>query len=438
MAGAAPRMQGDHRLHVNPLLEVSDFDSSADKPMLLCTLPVADEHARFAVPAVYMSLVSQFDGTKSTDEAIAAFLADHPQYEAAWVRRLLEQSLIPKGLLILPEQDPRNAATRKQSRRAFLYLKLPIIGPGLVDPIASRLAFLFHKVTLSLGLLAFIASHVYVYGFLVDTSKIDFNALNAGSILILMLLSTLGTLCHEFGHASAAAHYGCRRMTIGWGLYIIYTVLWTNVSDAWKLPRQQRAIVDIGGVYFESIFLLLMLALYLQTGNQIFLFAFIFIDLSIATTFNPFLRMDGYWLMSDLFGIVNLRSQQMLWLRGLLSRWFGDGSEASDGGLTPRARRILGLYTILGVFFLGYILTVIYKVVVLNVLWAFPGMVQDLWVDAADGIAITALLGGLLELAWRLLLLFGATVTLYSFAMGGWNLVRQFRAARATLVGRGA
>lgn len=431
-------MQSVDRFHVNPLLEVSDFDSSADKPMLLCALPSGDEYARFAVPAVYMDLVRQFDGTRTVDEAVDAFLAGNPRYERDWVGRLLEQSLIPKGLLLREDQDPRNAATRKQSKRAFLYIKLPIIGPGFVDPVARCLSFMFNKAALWLGLLLFIASHIYVYGVLVEPGKIDFNTLNAGSILLLMLLSTLGTLCHEFGHASAAAHYGCRKMTIGWGLYIIYTVLWTNVSDAWKLPRKQRAVVDVGGVYFESLFLLLMLGLYLYTGNQIFLFAFIFIDLSIATTFNPFLRMDGYWLMSDLFGIVNLRSQQMKWLRGMLSRWFGDGSEASDGGLTPVARRVLGVYTLLGMVFLGYILTVIYKMVVLNVLMAFPGMVRDLWLDAKDGIAALTLLGGLLELAWRALLLFGASVTLYSFARSGWGLFQQFRAARATLAGRSA
>lgn len=427
-------MDGDSSPFVNPLLEVSDFDSAAGKPMVLCALPSAGEPVRFALPKTYMDLIREFDGGKNIDQAIDGFLERNSgSYEREWLLRLVNESLIPKGLLVYSHQDPACVAVSSQPSRAFFYIKLPIIKPDVVDPIAQHLKFLFKPLALALGLLLFIASHIYVYGVLLGQQSVNFNELNAGSILILMLLSTVGTVFHEFGHASAAAHYGCRRMTIGWGLYIIYTVLWTNVSDAWKLPRRQRVVVDIGGVHFESLFLLLMLALYMYTGNSIFLFAFVFIDLSIATTFNPFLRMDGYWLMSDLFGIVNLRNQQVLWLRNIASRWFGDGSQTSESDLSRKAKWALGIYTVLGIFFLAYIFKVIYEVVILSIVTAYPGMVGDLWTSIQTGMNGFDILGAVVELFWRGLVIFGAIVTLYSFAKGGLRLFGELLTARLGL-----
>ncbi|MGH8080115.1 MAG: hypothetical protein ACREP7_06030, partial [Lysobacter sp.] len=388
---------------------------------------------RFAIPAVYMELVEEFDGERSTEEAIDAFIERKPGlFQKDWLRRLVDQSLIPKGILVNEHQDPSRAGVSTQSKRAFLYIKLPIIKPGVVDPIAKRLSFMYRREAMILGLLAFIASHVYVYAVLLREQHVNFNQLDAGSILLLMLFSTVGTLCHEFGHASAAAHYGCRRMTIGWGLYLIYTVLWTNVSEAWKLPRRQRAIVDIGGVYFESIFLLAMLGLYLYTGNIIFLFAFIFTDLSIANTFNPFLRMDGYWLMSDLFGIVNLRKQQIVWLQSITYRLFGGGTPPVQSNLSPRAKWVLGIYTVLGSIFLVYILTVIFRFVVLNVLGAYPTLLAEFWQNLQGGMTFLQFLNGFLEIFWRTLMLFGASVTLWSLARGGINLAGKLRVVRAT------
>lgn len=419
-------------LIMNPRLEVSSFDSDAAKPMVLCTLPSTGDPIRFALPAIYLELVRELDGRRTTDAAIDAFLARHPDaFAREWLHRLVEKSLLPKGIVMRPEDDAGRVAVSQQSARGFLYIKLPIIPPRVVDPIARRLGFLFHPIALALGLMLLIASHVVVYGVLLQHQHVDFSRLDAGAILVLLLLSTLSTFCHEFGHATAAAHFGCRGMTIGWGLYLIYTVLWTNVSEAWKLPRRQRAVVDIGGVYFESGFLLALVGLYLATGNPIFLFAFIFTDISIAMTFNPFLRMDGYWLMSDLFGIVNLRRQQTLWLRGILARWFG-GAPPEPSGLSQRARRALAVYTVLGVVFLGYLFKVVYEVIVLNTVASYPAILESFWIKLRDGMGALEITGGFIEVLWRTLLIVSAIVMLWGLARRLIGLVASVRAIRAT------
>lgn len=415
-------------------MEVSDFDSDSDKPTVLCVVPSARDPVRFALPAAYMDLIAEFDGERTSEQAIDAFMARKPgQYRREWLQRLVEESLLPRGILVNADQNHMHAGLRKQPDRAFLYLKLPIIRPVVVEPIARMLGFLYRREVMLLGLIAFIASHLYVYGVLIREQKVDFNQLDTAAILLLMLFSTLGTLCHEFGHAAAAARYGCRRMTIGWGLYLIYTVLWTDVSEAWKLPRRQRAVIDIGGVYFESFFLLLMLGLYLHTGNIIFLFAFVFIDLSIANTFNPFLRMDGYWLMSDLFGIVNLRNQQVLWVKSIAHRLFGAEPPPAQPDLTRKAKWVLGTYTVLSTLFLGYIMVVIFRFVVLNVVDEYPGMLAAFWQRLVAGMGVMQFLSGFLEIFWRTLMLFGAAVAVWSLLRSGQKIFNQLRTVRASV-----
>jgi putative peptide zinc metalloprotease protein len=425
-------MTEDQRPFANPLLEVSDFDSDSSTPLTLCVIPSADEPVRFAIPALYMELVKQFDGERTDEEAIDAFLERHPgSFEREWLRRLVRQSLLPKGVLVHAHQDPSRVAVSSQPKRAFLYIKLPIFPPSVVEPVARCLSFMFKWPALLLGVLLFVAAHVYVYGVLIQQQNVDFNQLNAASILLLLLLSTLGTLCHEFGHASAAAHYGCRRMTIGWGLYIIYTVLWTNVSEAWKLPRRQRAMIDIGGVYFELIFLLLMVALYVKTGNLVFLFAVIMIDVNIVMTLNPFLRMDGYWLMSDLFGIVNLRQQQTAWVEEVLAKLFGGRAPTARSNLSTRAKWTLGIYSVTGSVFLIYLLTVIFKFVILNVAGAYPTLLQEFWRDAVAGMSVLELFSRFIEMFWRTLMLMGAALMLLSLGKGGIRMATRILASKA-------
>ena len=408
---------------MNPLLETCDFDSDARSPMVLCVVPSSGDPVRFAMPAIYLELARLFDGQRTPEQAIDAFLKRHPaQFERSWLGRLVEQSLLPKGLLVHSHQDPSCVGTSTQPKRAFLHIKLPIIPSPVVDTVAARLSFMFHPKILLFGLALFFLSHGYVYGALIRRQDVDFNQLDAGSILLIMLFSTLATICHEFGHASAAAHYGCRKMTIGWGVYIIYTVLWTNVSEAWKLPRKQRAVVDIGGVYFESLFMLVLLGTYIATENNVYLFAFVFIDLSIITTLNPFLRMDGYWLVSDLFGIVNLRKQQSDWFEEILSKLFGRPS-VRKANLNERAKWVLGIYSIAGVTFMAYLMTVLFQIVVFDVAAALPGRIVQFGNDVEAGTALLELLSAALEIFWRMLMLFGATIMIVRFLKKIANMV---------------
>ncbi len=150
-------------------------------------------------------------------------------------------------------------------------------------------------------------------------------------------------ILHELGHAYTAKRYGCRVPSMGVAFLVLWPVLYTDTSDAWKLPSQrQRLLIGAAGMRVE-----LMLAVlatfawsFLPDGpvqSAAFVLATTTWVLMLLINLNPFIRFDGYFLMSDIAEIENLQDRAFA-----LARWrmreilFGFGhpppEEVSRGG----------------------------------------------------------------------------------------------------------
>lgn len=125
-----------------------------------------------------------------------------------------------------------------------------------------------------------------------------------------LLLGVLGTFVHELGHAAACRRFGCRHGALGFGVYFAFPVLYMELDDCWRLPRLQRAVVDAGGMYAQVLFALVLLLVGALTGSWPSVAGAAGVTLvSVAMNANPLLRFDGYWLLSDLTGVANLRAR---------------------------------------------------------------------------------------------------------------------------------
>ncbi len=54
------------------------------------------------------------------------------------------------------------------------------------------------------------------------------------------LLFLLSIVIHEFGHAGASVKYGASPAGIGFALYLIFPVFYSDVTVSWKLKSKQR------------------------------------------------------------------------------------------------------------------------------------------------------------------------------------------------------
>lgn len=137
---------------------------------------------------------------------------------------------------------------------------------------------------------------------------------------------------HELGHAATAVRLGCRVPSMGLCFMVMVPMLYTDVSDAWRLPsRRQRLAIDAAGIIVEVCIACVATLLWvlLPEGSAKSIAALLATTswlMSIGLNLNPFMRFDGYYILSDLLGIENLQPRAFALGRWQLREWlFGLG-----------------------------------------------------------------------------------------------------------------
>src|SRR5256714_15659827 len=105
---------------------------------------------------------------------------------------------------------------------------------------------------------------------------------------------TLSPASHEWAHGTACSYGGARPGVMGAGIYIVFPAFYTDVTDAYRLGKGGRLRTDLGGVYFNTIFILATPGAYPLTGFEPLLLMSPFQHLRIMHPFFAFLRLDGY------------------------------------------------------------------------------------------------------------------------------------------------
>jgi putative peptide zinc metalloprotease protein len=143
-------------------------------------------------------------------------------------------------------------------------------------------------------------------------------------LLLVAALSVASALFHECGHAAGCRRGGARPGRIGVGIYLVWPAFFTNVTDSYRLSRAGRLRTDLGGVYFNLIFMLGLAGVYAMSSAKILLLVVALTHLEMLEQLLPFVRFDGYFILSDLVGVPDLFARIAPVMRGSLSRRHGD------------------------------------------------------------------------------------------------------------------
>jgi len=143
-------------------------------------------------------------------------------------------------------------------------------------------------------------------------SMADF--LGPQNMIVMLLVFVTVKVLHEAGHAFTARYFGAECNECGVMLMVFTPVLYTNVSDAWLLPRQQRMLITAAGILIElfiaAVFVLLWSFAAPGTTRSLLLNTVVLCSVNtILFNGNPLLRFDGYFLLTDWVGIPNLASR---------------------------------------------------------------------------------------------------------------------------------
>lgn len=155
-------------------------------------------------------------------------------------------------------------------------------------------------------------------------------------------------LCHELGHAYMAKRAGCRVHSMGLAFVVLLPMFYTDVSDAWRVrDRRSRLLIGAGGVLAELLLACIALLAWslLEDGplrTAAFLLATATWLTTVAINLNPFMRFDGYFLLSDLLAVDNLQGRAFALCRWRLREWlFGYGALQPEPWPAEMRRRLL-------------------------------------------------------------------------------------------------
>lgn len=295
---------------------------------------------------------------------------------------LVEAKLRPLGLLddgrapahlagrTLHHQAPDAAGryAKPNGRVLGLRLRLVLFPPRLVGPLCAALTVFFLPVVVVGAVVAL----VVVDAWLLRTASLApaMAAMLAEPVTILVLLAIVATsvLIHEFGHAAACRYSGGRPGAIGMGLYLIYPALYTDVTDAQRLGRSGRLRTDLGGVYFNGVAILVVASAYGVTGYEPLVLAIVLIHIEMLQQLVPVVRLDGYYILTDLVGVPDLFDRIRPVLASLLP-WRETDPRVTE--LRPAARATVTIWVLLVV---PVLLTVTGFIVVHS-----PDLVRDVW-----------------------------------------------------------
>ena len=212
----------------------------------------------------------------------------------------------------------RHAQDRATKQTAFAF-RIPL---GTIDPLARRLAgwsgVLFSRtavvcwVGVILFAIALCLNHSGELAIALGKLPSFLSASGAFSIAAVFIATKFA---HELAHGVACRRVGGRVGDVGVMLLCGIPCPYCDVTDVWRQPSAvRRAAVMLAGIYVELIVASLAFFVWLGATDPTVRFHMLnlMVVCSVSTIVfnaNPLMRYDGYFVLADYLGSVNLRRE---------------------------------------------------------------------------------------------------------------------------------
>lgn len=287
-------------------------------------------------------------------EDIAAQTALQPELEqVADFRRFLEQHQLlrptPESLARLQQRDEgKSWFTWRWFLHHYLFFRIPLLRPqAFLARLARHLNWLFTPFMAGLVIVLSLIGIVLVLHQWDTFSTAVVESFSTDGLLSFALALALAKAMHEMAHALVATRLGLRVAHMGVAFVVLFPMLYTDTGESWKLrnSRQRLAIASAGILCELSLAGLATLGwalcdpgalrnalLYLATTSWV---------LSLGLNASPFMRFDGYFILSDLLDFPNLHERASAQARVALRRGLWGLDEPWPESFPPVQRRLL-------------------------------------------------------------------------------------------------
>jgi putative peptide zinc metalloprotease protein len=360
-----------------------------------------DKASYFGLSATTCSIVRLLDGRHEVAEICNSIRELHgvdctPEQIEGLLRALQENGLLEENA---GRKSPAESASQGSRWAPILQWLIQVWFTFKADPLLAKL----HP-WVTLAARPVVVYALALFGILGFALVVTCEQRNLVAMLEEFRHSTRGTLagvfvwagiarllisfCHEVAHGAACRHFGGRGIRIGAGLYYFTPVFICDTSSTWLIEKKRhRIMVSLAGPLCHLAFGALGACLFiLPLPHAVHMSAFILIAIgygeNLLTDFNPLLRYDGYYILSDLLEMPNLRARSFAHMRHL----FRGGKPICS---SIRERTICLIY---GFLAFGYTCFVLFGMVAVLVTLAWGGaIVQSLLLVMGPVLAISSM-----------------------------------------------
>jgi putative peptide zinc metalloprotease protein len=254
----------------------------------------------------------------------------------------------------------RERARRRERLLGFLSLRIPVWNPDdFLDRTVRYVSWIFSRGAFIVWGLAVLAALGFAAQNWRELVSPVHSILAVANLPVLWIALIALKAIHELGHAYACKARGGGVPEMGIMLVLLTPLAYVDATSAWGFVRRRdRLAVSLAGMYVESIIAVAALAVWATTpsasvrivAHDVLLLASV---VTIALNANPLMRFDGYYVVSDLLEIPNLRARSEKAVRSVAKKFcFG-----IDDPVPDTSKRLVPFLVVFGVA------SVVYRVV---------------------------------------------------------------------------
>lgn len=318
-----------------------------------------------------MEMFNQFSGEFEYDiEGLSEL------YESCREFQLLTRSKQEQNAALLEKIREERKKKLLQGQGSVLFLRFQLVDPNkFFDRIMPKIRFLWHpkvvKAQAVFLVLAFIAVLFQGERFFDDFNRVYLSAHMGGlGILSIWIVALCAIAVHECGHGLTCKYFGGDVHEMGFLLLAFQPCLYCNVNDAWLFESKwQKIYVALAGVWVELLLagISAFVWVVVDVGNPIGFVAFVLLTIgtftSLMVNLNPLLKFDGYYILTDMLEMQNLRQNAIAWFSYTLKTKVLRLEE--EAPLTP-SRRERRIYLIYGALVTVYMIAILSFIAILG------------------------------------------------------------------------
>ena len=324
--------------------------------------------AFFRLPIAHAEAAAAFDGRTPLGELVAPLAASSRYWRAlSRPQALAELSALAgqlgqAGLLRVRGSDAsargrRLRALKKSRKFETAVAQVMFFRKSLFDPdrflagLLDKFSWIFRPGVLLGGAVFIFISLLAAFWNFDRLAAHGANFFTLSNLGLTWLLFIGVKILHEFGHGLTAKRHGAEVHEMGF-MFILFTpYLFCNVSDAWRSGKRERIATGAAGIAVELFIASVAVWLWLFTQEGLFhQMCFNTIVLCSVSTLlfngNPLMKFDGYYILSDVLEIPNLRAKSNAWVTAWAQRNLLGLKPKAAPAASHETSPLFGLYAI--------------------------------------------------------------------------------------------